>query len=194
VELKDRKDIQAPATGTEILKERTGIPQPVVQSPYYRRVFVGRETELGELRSAFDNAILGQGSLVMVVGEPGIGKTVLCEQLAAYVSSLGGKSQVGHCYSERSLSLPYLAFVEVLRSYVQAQDVSELRKELRSGAADLGRIVPEIKEKLKVHPRPKRDPEEERYRLMEAVTQFLGSIATVQPLLIVLEDLHNLHA
>jgi tetratricopeptide (TPR) repeat protein len=191
VELKDRKDIQAPATGTEILKERTGIPQPVVQSPYYRRVFVGRETELGELRSAFDNAILGQGSLVMVVGEPGIGKTVLCEQLAAYVSSLGGKSQVGHCYSERSLSLPYLAFVEVLRSYVQAQDVSELRKELRSGAADLGRIVPEIKEKLKVHPRPKRDPEEERYRLMEAVTQFLGSIATVQPLLIVLEDLHN---
>ncbi|UCB42982.1 MAG: AAA family ATPase [Dehalococcoidales bacterium] len=170
---------------------RTVVPPRITYSPIYRRVFVGRKIELGQLRSAFDSAVSGQGSLVMVVGEPGIGKTVLCEQLVAYVSSLGGKSLVGHCYSERSLSRPYLAFIEVLRSHVQARGVSQLRKELGSGAANLCRIVPEITEKLKVRPRPKRDPEEERYRLMEAVTHFLGNIAAVQPLLVVLEDLHN---
>jgi tetratricopeptide (TPR) repeat protein len=165
--------------------------ETVAPSLLYHRVFVGRDAELGALRSAFDNAVSSQGSLVMVAGEPGIGKTALCERLSTYVSSHGGKTLVGHCYSEKSLSLPYLAFAEVLRSIVQAEDVSELRKELGSGAATLGRIVPEIAEMLRIPPRQKGDLEEDRYRLMEAVTQFLGNIAAVQPLLIVLEDLHN---
>jgi broad-specificity NMP kinase len=48
----------------------------------------------------------------MVVGEPGIGKTALCEQLSTYASLRGGQTLVGHCYEEGSLSLPYLPFVE----------------------------------------------------------------------------------
>ena len=63
----------------------------------------------------------------MVVGEPGIGKTALCEQLATYVAMRGGKALVGHCYEEGSLSLPYLAFVEAMRSYVLARDPDGLR-------------------------------------------------------------------
>ncbi|TLN17040.1 hypothetical protein FDZ71_06530, partial [bacterium] len=90
-----------------------------------------------------------------------------------------------------SLTLPYLAFVEVLRTYAQSRDVSELRKELGTGAADVARIVSEVRERLKIQPRPKGDPEEERYRLLQAVTDFLGSAAVAQPLLIVLEDLHS---
>ncbi len=58
-------------------------------NPIYRRTFVGRETEVKQLHTAFDNAMSGNGSLSMVVGEPGIGKTALCEQLAAYVSLRG---------------------------------------------------------------------------------------------------------
>src|SRR5207249_5353799 len=54
-------------------------------NPLYRRVFVGREPELKQLQAAFDRALSGQGSLLMVVGEPGIGKTSACEQLATYV-------------------------------------------------------------------------------------------------------------
>jgi len=160
-------------------------------SPLYRRVFVGREAELRQLQSAFDGAMSGQGSLVMVVGEPGIGKTALCEQLATYVSLRGGKTLVGHCYEEGPMSLPYLAFVEALRSYVLTRDVKDLRKELGTGAADVARIVSEIREKLKVKLRPPGNPDEERYRLMQAVTGFLSNAATVQPLLVVLEDLHN---
>ena len=87
-------------------------------NPLYRRTFVGREAELKQVQSAFDAALSGQGGLVMVVGEPGIGKTALCEQLATYVALRGGKALVGHCYEEGSLSLPYLAFVEAMRSYV----------------------------------------------------------------------------
>jgi len=160
-------------------------------SPLYRRVFVGREAELRQLQSAFDGAMSGQGALMMVMGEPGIGKTALCEQLSTYVTLRGGKTLVGHCYEEGSLSLPYLAFVEALRSYVLTRDVKDLRKELGTGAADIARIVSEIRERLKVKLRPPGNPEEERYRLMQAVTGFLSNAATVQPLLVMLEDLHN---
>lgn len=163
----------------------------VAGSPLYRRVFVGREAELRQLQSAFDGAMSGQGALMMVMGEPGIGKTALCEQLSTYVTLRGGKTLVGHCYEEGSFSLPYLAFVEALRSYVLTRDAKDLRKELGSGAADVARIVSEIRERLKVKLRPPGNPEEERYRLMQAVTGFLSNAATVQPLLVVLEDLHS---
>jgi len=192
-----------PASATEVLKALEAIEAGKVEkvsakegaalaeNPLYRRVFVGREAELRQLQSAFDAATSGQGSLTMVVGEPGIGKTALTEQLATYVSLRNGRVLVGHCYEEGSLSLPYLAFVEAIKTYAQARDVSELKKELGTGAQDVARIVSEVRERLKIEPRPKGDPEEERYRLLQAVTDFLGSAANVQPMMVVLEDLHN---
>ena len=192
-----------PASATEVLETLEAIEggkagevsreqsKTLTENPLYRRVFVGREAELRQLQSAFDAAASGQGSLTMVVGEPGIGKTALCEQLATYVALRGGRALVGHCYEEGSLSLPYLAFVEALRTYAQTCDVNLLREELGPGAADVARIVSEIRERLKIEPRPKGDPEEERYRLLQAVSDFLGSAAMTKPLLIVLEDLHS---
>jgi tetratricopeptide (TPR) repeat protein len=161
------------------------------ENPLYRRVFVGREPELKQLQSAFDGAISGQGALMMVTGEPGIGKTALCEQLSTYVTLRGGRTLVGHCYEAGSLSLPYLAFVEALRSYVLSRDPKDLKEELGSGAADVARIVSEIRERLKIKLRTQKDPEEERYRLMQGVSDFLSNAANVQPMLVVLEDLHD---
>ena len=192
-----------PASATEVLgmleaiesgkvgKLSTEQSKALAENPLYRRVFVGREAELRQLQSAFDAATSGQGSLTMVVGEPGIGKTALCEQLATYVALRGGRALVGHCYEEGSLSLPYLAFVEALRTYAQSCDVNLLREELGSGAPDVARIVSEIRERLRIEPRPKGDPEEERYRLLQAVSDFLGSAAAAKPLLVALEDLHS---
>jgi tetratricopeptide (TPR) repeat protein len=161
------------------------------ENPLYRRVFVGREPELKQLQSAFDGAMSGQGALMMVTGEPGIGKTALCEQLATYVTLRGGRTLVGHCYEAGSLSLPYLAFVEALRSYVLSRDAKDLREELGSGAADVARIISEIRERLKIRLRTQKDPEEERYRLLQAVSGFLINAGNLQPMLIVLEDLHD---
>jgi tetratricopeptide (TPR) repeat protein len=201
--LLEKDPSKRPASATEVLEALQAIEsgeakevateqsKTLEDSPLYRRVFVGREAELRQLQSCFDAATSGQGSLTMVVGEPGIGKTALCEQLATYVSLRNGQVLVGHCYEEGSLSLPYLAFVEALRTYAQTRDVNRLRKELGPGAPDVGRIVSEIREKLKIQPRPKGNPDEERYRLLQAVSDFLTSAAAAQPLLVVLEDLHS---
>lgn len=159
--------------------------------PVYRQTFVGRESELRQLQSAFDSALSGQGSLVTLVGEPGIGKTALSEQLATYVAVRGGKTLVGHCYEEGSLSLPYLAFVEALRTYVLNREPEDLKKELGTNAGDVARIVSEIRERVDVEPRVAAgNPEEDRWRLLQAVSGFLRNASTVQPLLLVLEDLH----
>ena len=58
----------------------------------------------------------------MVVGEPGIGKTTVTEQLLTYVAMRGGRTLVGHCYEEGSLALPYLPFVEAMRSYALVRE------------------------------------------------------------------------
>ena len=159
--------------------------------PVYRRTFVGRERELGQLKAAFDAALSGQGGLVMVMGEPGIGKTTLTEQLATYVRLRGGQSLVGHCYEEGSLSLPYLPFVEAMRSYILDREPEALAQELGSGAGDVARIVAEIRDRLGIEPPAATTPEEDRYRLLQSVTTFLRNAAAAQPLCLVLEDLHD---
>jgi serine/threonine protein kinase/class 3 adenylate cyclase len=166
-------------------------PQADQANPIYRRTFVGREPELKILEKAFDNALSGQGSLLMIVGEPGIGKTTITEQLATYVGMRGGKSLVGHCYEEGSLSLPYLAFVETMRQYVSQQDGEQLAKQLGSGAADVARIVSEVRDRVTVEPAAASSPEEERFRLFQAVTSFLRNASGAQPMCLVLEDLHD---
>src|SRR5437763_11114670 len=51
--------------------------------------FVGRAPELDQLQAAFEAAAVGEGALIMLVGEPGIGKTALCEQLCSFVEVSG---------------------------------------------------------------------------------------------------------
>jgi predicted ATPase len=177
-------------TGPTIVAAEAHAP---TASPLYRRVFVGRESEIQHMQAAFDATLSGRGALMAVIGEPGIGKTAVCEQLATYVSVRGGMTLVGHCYEEGSLSFPYLPFVEAMRSYVLTRDPEELRKDLGSGAQDVARIVSEVRHRLALEPgavQPSPDPDEERWRLFQAVAAFLRNASTVQPLAVVLEDLH----
>lgn len=165
----------------------------VGENPVYRRTFVGRERELKQAQALFDAVLSGQGGLLMIVGEAGIGKTAVCEQLATYAAVRGGRTLVGHCYEEGSHSLPYLPFIEAMRSYVISREPDDLRRDLGSGAAEVARIVSDVSQVISIAPASQStgiDPEQERWRLLQAVGSFLRNASLVQPLLIVLEDLH----
>ena len=197
-----------PATASEVLRalesidlsprhtdvgaiRESPLQQPsATDSPIYRRAFVGREAELKGLHTAFDNAMSGNGSMMMVVGEPGIGKTALCEQIATFATLRGGRALVGHSYEEGSMSLPYLPFVEAMRTYVLDRPPEALKEELGTGAMEVARIVSEIRERAQVEPRQSGDPEDDRWRLLQAVTTFLRNAAATQPIMLVIEDLH----
>ena len=64
-------------------------------------IFVGRDREMAELRSALDDAIAGRGRLVMLAGDPGIGKTSTVRELASYAEEQGVKALWGWCYEEK---------------------------------------------------------------------------------------------
>ncbi|MCH7801603.1 MAG: protein kinase, partial [Chloroflexi bacterium] len=198
------KDIsQRPESATEALNDLDSIASALRldsadvgagqtgRDPRYLRTFVGREPELRRLQSTFDDALTGHGAVVMVAGEMGIGKTTLCEQLATYATVRGGQSLTGHCFEEGLSSLPYIPFSEILRAYASTVDTETLKQQVGANAGDIARVVPEIGHELGVGPSAASDPDEDRYRLMRAVSNFLQNIAASQPLLVVLEDLHD---
>jgi hypothetical protein len=62
---------------------------------------------------------------------------------------------------------------------------------LGASAVELARIVPALQERLSIAPRPSNHPEEDRWRLLQSATDLLRNAAVKQPLLVVLEDLHD---
>jgi DNA-binding CsgD family transcriptional regulator len=159
-----------------------------------RTPFVGRSRELALLREQLAAAGRGEGRCVVVAGEPGIGKTALCGQVAADAIAQGGLTLTGHCHEDGGRSLPYLPFVEALQAYVAGRDREALRGELGAAAMDVARIVPELRHLLGIEPEPTSDPDADHWRLLQAVTAFLRAIAAGSAsggLLLVLEDLHD---
>jgi predicted ATPase len=108
--------------------------------------FVGRESELRQLRAAFEAvASSGDGRLIMLVGEPGIGKTALCEQLSSFISARNGRRLVGHCYPEGSAGVPYQPFVEGFEAFARQRDIEALRAELGPSASEVARMAPALR-------------------------------------------------
>ena len=142
------------------------------------------------LEGALEDAVSGRGRLVMLCGEPGIGKTRAAQELAARAQKRGGQVLWGWCY-EGEGAPPYWPWVQVIRSYVQQADPGRLRSEMGPGAADIAEIVTEIRQKLPdLETPPELEPEQARFRLFDSVTTFLNYVSQAQPLMLVLDDLH----
>lgn len=154
-------------------------------------VFVGRRQELGELKAAFEGALSGEGRMVTLVGEPGIGKTRTAQELATYARLRKATVLWGRCY-EGEGAPAYWPWVQAIRSYVRECDPARLRSELGAGAADVAEAVPDVRERLPDTgpPRAFDDPQTARFRLFDSITAFLKGAARTDPILLVLDDLH----
>ena len=167
--------------------------EPAPSSAYVFPVssgFIGRQREMGELRAALEGALAGQGGLVMLAGEPGIGKTRTSQELTAYSETQGARALWGRCY-EGEGAPPYWPWVQPLRAYVQQRNPEQLKSELGNGAADIAQIVSEVQDRLPgLAPLPELEPEQARFRLFDSITTFLKNATQSQPLMLVLDDLH----
>jgi class 3 adenylate cyclase len=152
--------------------------------------FVGRSAELAELRTALDAAIGGTGRLVLVSGEPGIGKTRLAQELSKEAEARGCLVLWGRCW-EGEGAPAFWPWVEALSAYARTLDPRTLRSQLGAAAPDLAQLVPDIQAALPDLPAPApTEPEQARFRLFGGVAAFLIGVASVRPLLLVLDDLH----
>jgi hypothetical protein len=110
-------------------------------------VFVGREREMAALRTGVDEALAARGGLLLVVGEPGIGKTRVVEELVTYAHLRKAQVLWGRCY-EGNGAPAYWPWVQATRAYVHDRDPTTLLSELGSGAAAIAQVVSEVRERL----------------------------------------------
>jgi DNA-binding SARP family transcriptional activator len=153
-------------------------------------VFVGREPELAELVAGLDDAYAGHGRLVILVGEPGIGKSRLAEELGLQARARGARVLVGRCW-EAGGAPAYWPWVQSLRSYLRDADTDALVKRLGSEAVEIAPILPELGEVIPWAPDgAPATSEGARFRLFHAVAELLRNASEERPIVLVLDDLH----
>ncbi len=153
-------------------------------------VFVGREKETQQLRAAFKDAESGRGRLILLVGEPGCGKTRTAEQLATYARLRDAQVLSGRCY-EGEGAPAFWPWIQIIRSWVQEEGSRAVSSAMGAGAPEIAQMVPEVRERLPALAAPPAlEPEQARFRLFDSVTTFLKNAARRRPLVLILDDLH----
>ena len=173
-------DLAAPPA--RLREAQSRLPPVFAASP--KAPLVGRGAELDRLRRAWVEAGTSGHRLVVVSGEPGIGKSRLAAELARLVLADGGEVLVGHADEEPIA--PYQPFVEALGQQ-------------ESLAGTVGRLPAAVRSRLALllpaavpgaTPPGSEGGELDRFHLLAAVAALLAAMSRANPLLLVLEDLH----
>jgi DNA-binding SARP family transcriptional activator len=174
-----------PDEGLPPLVRIEAAPAPPAPDP-----FVGRRAELAALDQARTRLGEGSGGIVLVSGEPGIGKTRLVRE--AFSHSVAGAWVVAWgCCEEGDGAPPFWPWIQVIRSLLDHPDTGTVRSALGPSAPDLVQLVPEVKRVMgEVRHAPALDPLAARHRFFEAVEGFLERLSHRVPVAVVLDDIH----
>jgi len=166
--------------------------------------FVGRDSELEQLRQALGRAAAGHGQVVAIVGEPGVGKSRLVWEVTHSHRTHGWLLvQTGAVSYGKATS--YLPVIDLLKSYFQIEDRDDARRrrekvtgKLLTLDEALGATLPAVLALLDVPVEDTLwqglDPPQRRQRTLIALRRLLLREAQVQPVLVVCEDLHWIDA
>jgi class 3 adenylate cyclase len=145
---------------------------------------IGREPELSLLEDALLSAMRGDGGVVIVGGEAGLGKTRLVNTLAERARRLNCVVLTGAC-SEAELALPYLPFLEAIGNYLATAEVSRLRDRIGSAGEELAQLFPQMGRPASTGG----DATQAKLRLFESIMLLLRDASISHALLLILEDL-----
>lgn len=156
-------------------------------APVVCPVFIGRTSERDTLYQLIDRTRSGQGQVVLVRGEPGIGKSRLVAEAKAYAAAHNFLLLQGNCFQMDS-SYPYAPLLDLLRAaalpIAESPDPDPI-------VLEFARLLPELVLSFPGSlPAPLPDPEQEKRRLFAALSRFFKEQASQHPLLLVIEDLH----
>ncbi len=179
------KGVAAPTAVSEVLYERNDPAAMLKRTP-----FVGRAEQLKRLAASLDEACNGHGSVAMLCGEPGIGKTRTLEEFSDLARQRGAIVITGACY-DGEWQAPYGPFAEAIVDRSRRLRPAEFSAALGKHASIMARIAPALNDILAdIQPPPSLGKEEERVRLFDALSQFLIAVSRQTPLVIILDDLH----
>lgn len=158
--------------------------------PAHPSIFVGRAAEMAQIRAALEDTCASQGGIVLLAGEPGIGKTRLAEELGLHAGQRNVQVLWGRCY-EGGSAPAFWPWVQILRAYLRTHDLTAFLTDMTGDAANLARLLPELSGRLSpaVAASPPPDDEQARFYLFNSITTCLLHAAQAQPLLLILDDL-----
>jgi tetratricopeptide (TPR) repeat protein len=151
---------------------------------------LGRARELADLHAALEESAAGRGELVLLTGEPGIGKTRLATALGE-VASAGGHRVAWARGWDGGGAPAFWPWVQIVRAVAADRKDDELRAELGAGARWVAQLAPELRERLDLPEAGDLESEQARFALFDAVTVFLRNAAAREPLVVLLDDLHT---
>jgi predicted ATPase/KaiC/GvpD/RAD55 family RecA-like ATPase len=174
---------------TSLERDRIPSPRPIAA----REIpLIDRLEEMKLLKEAVDGAIQGEGGVVFLHGEAGIGKTRLTRELGAYARLRGMHVLYGRCPALFRMDgvPPYVLWSEVLKDYLETCSPEQLYRVVGFYPSEVAKLVPELRQRLGTIPQSlPLGPEHERDRLFEAVFQFIVNVSKEAPLLVILDDL-----
>ena len=166
------------------------VPGSATQAPV-ARPFVGRASEMAALRAAVDDAMAGRGRLILLSGDPGVGKSRTAEEVGAYARGRGARVLWGRCY-ESDGAPPFWPWVQVLRAALGKAGDTVVQALLGDSAPYVVQLIPELRAYLPGLPLPPASVSaEDRPVLFESISAVVRNLARVQPLLIVVDDLQG---
>lgn len=162
--------------------------EPALPSTDAPRI-VGRDQETARIRQIVDRAVHGQGAVVLVAGEAGIGKTTLVGEAVRYAQSVGALVALGRTYA-REGAPPFWPWVEIVRQLECHAPVKALVAAYRDRRDEVALLLAargwRPADSEGVHAL---DSGAERFRLFDSVTRLLVDIAEHSPVFVALEDL-----
>ena len=148
--------------------------------------FVGRREEMRQLGIALNESISGRGGVVLLAGEPGMGKTRTAQELADHARRIGVRVLVGRCH-EGEGAPAYWPWIQIVRAYAEDSDPSTLGSEMGRRAADVAQLGDRLAGSVVP---PSVESAQARFLLFDSLATFFKNAARSRPLMLLLDDLH----
>ncbi len=169
--------------------DQLGVPVPPRVRAAGEASFVGRAPQLDLLRSAFQRAEVSGRQLVLLAGEPGVGKTSIACALAQEVAADGAVVLYGRC--DEDLGIPYQPWAEAFTYLVAHAPGEVVDAHVRERRAELGTLAPTLAARVGVEAtRSAGEGEAERFMLFGAAVDLLTRVCDLAPVVLLLDDLH----